>query len=250
MSAWKPRYCERCSVAIRRPRTAKDSCKYCSKKCYFDSVREGKQQFKGKVYDAWTNMFDWFGEWEQQRPKPRKERSTPPRAVRPTCIQCGIECNHMAARFCSYACNKAWRGPRLCKCGTLVEQATAYGKDASCQPCRLARKKTANRRAKVLYGRNHRDRARHHGVRYQPVPVKAVYNRDDWRCQLCGCKCKRRATWSKIDGRIHPMSPTIDHIVPMSLGGHHEPGNLQTACFQCNTRKGATSRGQLRMAFI
>ena len=43
--------------------------------------------------------------------------------------------------------------------------------------------------------------------------------------QVC-CKCG-------FNGR-----PTVDHIVPLSMGGEHEWDNLQLLCKRCNTSKG------------
>lgn len=247
MSAWKPRYCHWCGKAIKRSGGGKDAKKYCCKPCYFDAVRAGEQQFKGRRHDAWAAFVDWSQEWDGQRPKPRKPR---PRKSRPTCQTCGKEVKHGASRFCCYECVKAWRGTRKCdSCDIEIENCTAYSK-ARCDSCRLKSKRKANQKAKRKYGRNHRQRARYHGVRYVSVPVKFIYERDGYRCQICRSRCLKSVTYSKVDGRIHLRSPTIDHIVPMASGGNHEPGNLQTACFECNTKKGAASRGQLRMAWV
>jgi 5-methylcytosine-specific restriction endonuclease McrA len=38
---------------------------------------------------------------------------------------------------------------------------------------------------------------------------------------------------------------TIDHVVPLSRGGHHDPRNIVMACRSCNSAKG--SRGVLSM---
>lgn len=36
----------------------------------------------------------------------------------------------------------------------------------------------------------------------------------------------------------HPLSPTIDHIIPINKGGHpSDPDNLQLAHFTCNRQK-------------
>jgi 5-methylcytosine-specific restriction endonuclease McrA len=53
---------------------------------------------------------------------------------------------------------------------------------------------------------------------------------------------------SKRNGRPHPRSPTIDHIVAMSCGGGHVPHNVQLSCWSCNVAKGARRIGQLRLA--
>jgi 5-methylcytosine-specific restriction endonuclease McrA len=116
-----------------------------------------------------------------------------------------------------------------------------------CSDCKAIAKREIGRRRKIKYGRNHRQRARHHGVRYVPVPVKAIYERDNYTCQICSKKCLPKAIFSKATGKIHPQSPSIDHIVPMCRGGDHVESNLQTACFKCNSLKSSKGGGQLRL---
>lgn len=65
-----------------------------------------------------------------------------------------------------------------------------------------------------------------------------IYERDDWRCQLCGRKTDRRKK------SPHPRSPSIDHIIPISKGGSHTPGNCQCACLLCNATKQARMGGR------
>lgn len=168
--------------------------------------------------------------------------------ARPKCETCGCPCKDGASRFCSRRCNKQWRGLRPCElCGTSVQDANAYSK-CRCKVCKTKEKTKANRRQKQKYGRNHRQRARHHGVKYVSIPVREIYERDGWTCQICNRRCRRFFLVSKRDGRPHPRSPTIDHIRSMAEGGNHERSNVQLACFECNTKKGAASRGQLRLA--
>ena len=69
-----------------------------------------------------------------------------------------------------------------------------------------------------------------------------IFERDGWRCQLCGKAVKRTA---KVPD---PLAPTIDHIVPLAAGGTHEPANAQCAHFSCNARKGhRVANDQLRL---
>lgn len=80
--------------------------------------------------------------------------------------------------------------------------------------------------------KTYRRRARHHRVEYEPVNRLRVYERDHWTCQICRRKVNRTAP---------PPSdryPTLDHVIPMALGGPHSYANVQLACRQCNTRKG------------
>jgi 5-methylcytosine-specific restriction endonuclease McrA len=67
-------------------------------------------------------------------------------------------------------------------------------------------------------------RLRHmvHAPRRRAVPVsrRAVFARDDYRCQYCG-----------------ERADSIDHVVPRSRGGLDVWDNLAAACRPCNTRK-------------
>lgn len=219
---------------------------YCTRRCAGADARECKRAFCGKSADvrAGLRVARFFHAWDAQRYKQQKRKRRPP------CQNCGKEINVGSSRFCSYACVKNWRGTRHCDvCGADVPNSNSFSK-CRCQTCKERLRKEANRKEKNRCGRNHRQRARHHGVSYMPVPVKAVYERDGYRCQICRRRCLKLAMFSKADGRIHPRSPTIDHIVPMACGGNHEPSNLQTACHACNSAKGARAAGQLRMAFV
>lgn len=61
----------------------------------------------------------------------------------------------------------------------------------------------------------------------------AVYERDSWECGLCG---------EPVDSGLEypdPLSASLDHVVPLSLGGAHSLENVQLAHLSCNVRKGA-----------
>lgn len=58
-----------------------------------------------------------------------------------------------------------------------------------------------------------------------------VVARDGWDCRLCG---------EPVNSRLsapNPASPSIDHVVPYSLGGSHDEENLQLAHLLCNQIK-------------
>lgn len=50
-----------------------------------------------------------------------------------------------------------------------------------------------------------------------------VLERDGWVCHLCH----------------HQGATTVDHLVPVHLGGGNDLGNLAAAHLGCNSRKGA-----------
>jgi len=86
-----------------------------------------------------------------------------------------------------------------------------------------------------------RSRAKDAHRRYRAHSKRsAVYERDRSICQLCG---------EPIDQAIpypHPMAATLDHIVPVSVGGTHAVTNLQAAHMKCNASKGGGERWRMR----
>lgn len=71
---------------------------------------------------------------------------------------------------------------------------------------------------------------------------REVFERDGWRCQLCG----RRVRLTK--GPRAARRAVVDHIVPLSRGGTDTYDNVQAACHACNAAKSARLRGQMRLA--
>jgi len=144
---------------------------------------------------------------------------------------------------------------RYCRCG--AEILNRAGTPATCgkKECRLARRRERYRKnpGPVLAairrwnGRNkewwqaYHSRSRDfHGA----IVSEVVFERDGWRCQLCGRKVK------PDKASPHPMAPVVDHILPLSKGGTHEYRNVQTAHHLCNNRKGNRVLGlgeQLRL---
>ena len=54
-----------------------------------------------------------------------------------------------------------------------------------------------------------------------------ILRRDNHACRYCG-------------GAAPDAKLTVDHVVPVALGGSDEPGNLVTACADCNSGKSAS----------
>ncbi len=88
----------------------------------------------------------------------------------------------------------------------------------------------------------HPKRARAKGVPYEYFEATRIFERDHWRCQLCGRKTPKR-----LRGTSHPRAPTLDHITPIGKGGSHTIVNVQTACKECNSDKGSRALGQLHL---
>lgn len=73
-------------------------------------------------------------------------------------------------------------------------------------------------------------------VPWEPVVKEKVYQRDGWKCVYCGQKLSHR--YSCKNG-IYILVATVDHVVPISLGGAHMYSNLVTSCENCNSDKGS-----------
>lgn len=55
-----------------------------------------------------------------------------------------------------------------------------------------------------------------------------IYERDKWICQVCRKRVNKRLKWPDS------LSPSLDHIIPVSHGGTHERRNVQLAHLFCN----------------
>ena len=84
---------------------------------------------------------------------------------------------------------------------------------------------------------SHRHRARKYDCEYDPsVTLKKLIERDGLRCKICGEMCDPDDhSWSEYTG---PLSPSIDHIIPMAKSGGHIWNNVQVAHVICNSNKG------------
>jgi 5-methylcytosine-specific restriction endonuclease McrA len=114
---------------------------------------------------------------------------------------------------------RCWYAGRCPECGTWF---------VSTQPeIRSCSKSCAHRAA------GSRRRALLRDAFVAPVSRIAIYERDNWTCQLCGKPVDRESVTPS------PLAPSIDHIIPLANGGTHEPANVQCAHFLCNSLKGA-----------
>lgn len=77
-----------------------------------------------------------------------------------------------------------------------------------------------------------RRRARLLNALVATVDLQEIWTRDDGQCQICSIAIDATLKWP------HRLSLTIDHLMPLSRGGTHEPANVRLAHSVCNSRKG------------
>jgi 5-methylcytosine-specific restriction endonuclease McrA len=78
-------------------------------------------------------------------------------------------------------------------------------------------------------------------VKIERVFRRKVYERDRWRCHICGEKISQHLQ------APDPGSATLDHIHPLSLGGSHTYDNVKAAHYGCNSARGNRDEFQMRM---
>lgn len=157
----------------------------------------------------------------------------PPRPPRP-CLCCGwsfVPKSHHT-RYCSDRCrwgrpveSSAIRLHPCTDCGTAISRPRAE----VCRPCAADRlrahysAKGFERRALVAAG--------------ERFTAREIAERDGWCCHLCAIPIPDRPYTG------HPLDLTIDHLVPVVLGGAHTRANVRAAHRFCNLSRGARPLG-------
>lgn len=76
-------------------------------------------------------------------------------------------------------------------------------------------------------------------ARCEPYRRIDIFERDGWRCHICGKKIRCSLPHS------HPLGATLDHLIPLANGGADAPDNVAAAHRLCNSIKGVSGAAQL-----
>lgn len=160
------------------------------------------------------------------------------------CVECGSRFDRSRlVPFCSERCRSLHRGKeaagerqaKICpECG--LSFVAPYGRGHS-RYCSNACSKRTNKRI----SRTAR-KARQRSVTVESVNPIRVFDRDGWKCHLCG-----RTTPRRLRGTFDPRAPELDHVLPLSQGGQHSYLNTACSCRECNLAKSGSLIGQLRL---
>lgn len=256
-----PRECGVCGKSFT-PNSAAWRAKYCSSHCGDRAVRrEANCRHCGKSFGSYQSKELKYCSRECFKAAQGKRAKYYALHVR-RCKTCNVYISSKGAarNVCGHCANVRSSGApskaRACGgCGVLFSpMAYTVSGRSPCQPrprycsdeCEESAKSNKRRSARKAYrkrsrargmgaGRNHRKRARLAGVEYEAVQPRKVFDRDGWRCQICGI-----STPAKCRGTHKKNAPELDHVIPIALGGPHTYGNVQCACRQCNGKKGAS----------
>lgn len=196
---WSDRHCEYCGSHLSLYHAKRNS-KYCSYRCSGLANRSLKNQ---------TCICIICG--EEFTPKKKGQ------------ICCGLDCSMVKRK--ETLKNSITRAPDVCSmCGELIDYPVITGitnEIRYCDECRGIHERDRSRQRRLI-------------TRKQCVETindAVVFERDEWICKICNKPVDSRLDWPD------PLSPSLDHIVPVSKGGLHEYGNVQLAHLGCNSRK-------------
>ncbi|WP_431606252.1 HNH endonuclease [Halomonas litopenaei] len=125
------------------------------------------------------------------------------------------------------------------RCGKKARRARRWFRYCSLECRREQAVETERRVRRVAKAKR---RALMRSVDADAIDPLQVFERDKWRCHLCGI-----TTLPSLRGTSADRAPELEHIVSLADGGTHTWGNVACSCRKCNHEKGAASRGQLRL---
>lgn len=161
------------------------------------------------------------------------------------CEFCLSEFEHIdrTRRYCSLSCsakdqtkNKPNRKKieKICQyCGCVYNvcvSSKSISKFCGRRCYEKYRNKLDNRKAyvkkhRVIYKTKLKDRT------IDEVSPNYILSRDNMKCHICGKKINIKYKYP------HPLSASLDHIIPISKGGEHSTRNIKAAHFGCNSSK-------------
>jgi hypothetical protein len=228
--------CEWCGggIAPRERRHGRPQ-RFCSSRCCqksYNANKYGAHEFTGtcEVCGGPTKRFKMTG--GSAMVCSAECRKKLPRQVVRTCPDCGQErqtTKKNSVRCIACHCKRNRQRGGVCEeCGKSFMSTGITSRFCS---------KRCRRRADSI-----RKRTRLSAAYVEPVPLDYLIERDGGRCRLCGKAVKLNARWPD------PLSPSCDHIVPLSKGGQHRKDNCQLAHLGCNVKMSNKKNGkQLRL---
>lgn len=212
--------CSLCGVKFDKAEKTGPIRKYCSKRCQRKASYERR---KDKLSAQW-----------------RAETAAKLASTVKSCANCGDSFTperSMAQKYCSKKCSFDFHrdsSTRICSVDDCDRNVRAR------EMCSMHYRRWARSEGfEELPAWDDRRRANHHRRRALKLKLPAddirpldVYERDGWVCQICMQPVDESVKWPD------PMSPSLDHVTPLSKGGHHVWENVALAHLECNVRKG------------
>lgn len=219
----RPTTCLGCGVALTNGPRTRNPKKWCSESCRAENYARvhPDRAARRKMVSA-------------ARAKKRAEAVEASKPPKPRCENCGTDLASRRAgiRFCSApACQRAKRvadarvAPRCTVEGCERPQIARGMCGSHCALDWAKRNPERSAAGKARY------RARKRDAFVEDVIPVEVFERDGWRCGICGERIPKGARYPD------PRSASVDHVIPLSRGGTHEMKNAQATHLLCNALK-------------
>jgi 5-methylcytosine-specific restriction endonuclease McrA len=223
--------CRKCGKPVVQYRTRRyeSEMRYCGRSCHrvVGNSRRAAAQWPPKIYGQYSvARVQW-------PPLKLGEHSRIPKG-------CKLCKTHRRAGLCTthystlhkFAIRLRWLLPKTCLgCG---EEFNRFDQGSKCDTCK---------RANDMQHRQLRRLRKKGDGAYEPgIDYRKLYQAGDGCCAICRRPCDDPSVWLDWDGLTWmPKAPTVDHIIALANGGTHTWNNVQLACAECNTHKGARS---------
>jgi 5-methylcytosine-specific restriction endonuclease McrA len=236
-----PETCLWCGKSVpARRRGPKPTARYCNDNCRnraYYAARPDKAQEQR----------------ERNKERARMERATAP--PRRPCASCGLPVHSSRATYCMAPdCRTVAREAEKARARASVKakadanRAVAASRVRAIRAAYTAEQQALSRKYSVEYRKrvgysdskragDYRRRARIENATVEKFSAQDVYDRDGWTCGICHEPVEPALKYPA------PLSVSLDHIVPVSLGGEHSRANTRCAHLVCNMRRGA-ARGE------
>lgn len=206
--------CGECGTRVTRTKSSGPVAAYCSQKCK-SAASYKRRKAAGTI-----------------KPAPRKAPTVMP------CESCASPINTARdARFCSDTCSQRAREASAERTCTIEGCARAYRAKGLCNMHYKAALRAEGRIKSVWNDRRRANyqkrRALKKGADAEPIVPLEAFERDGWMCGICSDVVDPARAYPD------PLSPSLDHITPLSKGGAHSLANVQLAHLGCNVKKGA-----------
>lgn len=218
--------CQHCFLTVEREiKGSRDAGKYCSRECGFArkslvSVERNALRRIAKLNrDALKAKYALPDLVKQEIQALRRiEGNVRRRSIPASCSGCSKEFirTYKYQRFCTLYCRDE-------------SKDRARKRERRSESYRISKRKYRAKR-----------RAIERGSRAQSIDPIKVFERDKWKCHLCGVR-----TLKSKRGTFHDRAPELEHIVSLADGGTHTWGNVACSCRKCNLDKGSRSSGQI-----
>jgi len=195
--------------------------RWCSMQCRKDAAKDARPAPYSRCYGLYCRTCR--APFVSKTDKTHCSRTCELAAARAATLAAALAAHQEAARVNACEC-----------CGAQFCPLYGASHAALCGPCGLIRQREHKRTHRIAR------KARQRGAQVEAVNPMRVFERDGWRCKLCGIRTPRSKRGTQADD-----APELDHIIPLSRNGEHSYRNTQCTCRKCNAEKSDRPLGQL-----